>query len=55
MTLTLPKTLPGSTGVPTTTIRHQTAKFGLDQPSRLAGHRPHTDRQTDKQTSPFIC
>ena len=26
------------------------AKFGLDRPSRSAGHRPHTDKQTDKQT-----
>jgi len=24
------------------------AKFGLDQPSRSAGHRQHTDRQTDR-------
>jgi len=31
-------------------------KFGLDRPSRLAGHTEQTDRQTDKQThiSAFI-
>jgi len=26
------------------------AKFGLDQPSRSAGHRQQTNKQTDKQT-----
>jgi len=25
------------------------AKFGLDWPSRSVGHRPHTDKQTNKQ------
>ena len=36
------------------------AKFGLDRPSRSAGHWQHTDRQTDRETDretyrPLVC
>ena len=30
------------------------AKFGLDRPSRLAGHHPHTDKQTDKPVGDMV-
>jgi len=42
--LSLPKTLPGSTRVPMPSL------VLIDRPSRSAGHRRQTDKQTDKQT-----
>ena len=42
LTLTLPKTLPGWSAY---------VKFGLDRPSRLAGHTEQTNRQTDKHNA----
>jgi len=31
------------------------AKFGLDRPSRSAGHRQQTNKQTNKQTDKHIA